>query len=779
MSRARTITGTILNLAGVIPLAYLDTAWWVGWKWPARDALGDLARLSPLLITQGLKAMAIVTLAASLLTLLLWRRQGPSALQGTAHVTRPFFWGGLLAPAGLLPLFPITSLAPYLWFATLFAAGTRTVNAIRAITPDAPASRLTARRAGWLVFAVTLAVHLVAWYRITWPVRDGCRDYHLTGDQPSYLYMAESLIEDRDLDLSNNRLSPSTYQGEGATHASGVSRHNPGLSPDSPRYAALAERYGTGTWSVHRCGTSLLVAPAYWAGKQLGGWERRLVTLLLVLAMALGVREIVLAGFAFGIRPLAGLLMGLGLGCCVPVVCMSTAVYPEPFMFLAMSRLIRAALTRQDGLRHDLEAGVWMALAPWLQDKYLVWVLPFFAARALTAPSVRKSWPAMGLLPLLSAALYVRHNLFLYGQILPQNSLGTFLGIGESFSRGLTGLWLDDGYGLAVLVPVLLASAGGLILWWRESAATPRLRIPWWATLVALLAGWAVIGSWDCWHGGFAPPSRFALTLLPACALAAMVATAKLPGAPGNAAAVLWVISAVAGLECLTHTDMWYSRVYPAADVSRWLGLMPFQVNFEGFAPGRLWRNAALLAGILAGGAVAGYFACIAWKGAGANDGWRRKARLALYGILLGCGVTVGLARSPIRMGPRDFPTLLGIVRDARVEATAGAPVRFMAEIEFFRHLGNQPWAFSIQSRDTANRFLAQHDFDLRTYLNEWVFASDANRELYETRHRARLIRDLQLPPNTATLRVGLYNPATGKSARNLWRDKSHVIPVP
>ena len=76
---------------------------------------------------------------------------------------------------------------------------------------------------------------------VAWPVINNSRDSLLTGDQPAYLYITESLSEDLDIDIANNTLSEKTFGDSSGRHkhAGGLSVHNPKLIQPAVRIRIL------------------------------------------------------------------------------------------------------------------------------------------------------------------------------------------------------------------------------------------------------------------------------------------------------------------------------------------------------------------------------------------------------------------------------------------------------------------------------------------------------------------------------------------------------------
>ena len=126
----------------------------------------------------------------------------------------------------------------------------------------------------------------------------------------------------------------------------------------------------------------------------------------------------------------------------------------------------------------------------------------------------------------------------------PEFALGTL-------EEGLPGLALDQEFGLLPYAPVLALCAAGFVRMARD-----RSRLAWTAlALAAVVVGTAA--SWHMWRGGFNPPARFLVPLVPVFALG--LASAFRRGS-GAAAAVLagwslWAGALGAISPALVHRD--------------------------------------------------------------------------------------------------------------------------------------------------------------------------------------------------------------------------------
>lgn len=699
----------------------------------------------------------------------------PNEWNDIQRVFQPLAGGGIIALISLnFPVAALDAVAGILLPVTAFLCFVRIIGLFTESCPALRFPNCSSRQVGWLIVGLALAVHFIPWWNVTTRIIDNSRDYLLTGDQPAYLYMADSLVHDRDLDVSNNNLPAHVYHREDGRHAGGVERHNRDLISGTPAYQSRAEAFGEASYSTHRPGTSLLIAPLYFVGTMMGDYHRAFVCILLIVVTALSIRELFLAAVFITKRIWPCFWMCLGVTVSIPVAVMSTAIFPETFMFFIVARLIR--LTTENNLTwsENLEMGLWLALAPWLQDKYVLWVLPFTAVR------VYYLWPrwktlVLPMLPVaVSALLMMNFNLLLFGQIMPKNTLGRFLSFREAILTGLPGIWFDWGFGLLMLAPIGLLALAGFSVWWKSDTQSDSSRATLIACLLTLTAGVFIFGTWWCWWGGFAPPNRFMLTLYPVICVLAMVATVYAHGNSRHIAIALWVLSVALGIDALLHPELWYTSVLPSAKVAAWVGWDAFSVRFPPMYPGRFEENYRGFM-IVAAGA---WTAIMLVRNLRVANKLKSETRLyipaLLFLILAGLPIT---NRAVPPLEATDIPSRVGIIRNAQI--TSGGDGTFMLEYDYFYRKLHGALAMGIHYLDEKGNVIGQGDFDLNDYRNDWIQESKDNRDRWSQTHQINIRRDLAPPQGTTAIRIRTYNPALAEPHRNQRRGKQDIIPLP
>jgi hypothetical protein len=327
-----------------------------------------------------------------------------------------------------------------------------------------------------------------------------------TGDEPHYLIVTQSLLQDGDFDVRNN-YEHRDYRA-----------YYPDVIPD-PHVIVSGERW----YPVHAVGVPLLAAPVYAAAGRLG------VVILLTLFTVAGLRVLWsvlrLAGFSARATALATALAGFTL----PVLAMAGQVFPEVPAFLLVAVALHAILapvsSRWDRLGFLLSLG----LLPWLHPKYVL-----LSGALLVCLVVVRPWRATRATFLGAAgvvAISVLGHALLsyrwYGAPLPGAPILVTQGLSPAdwvpsiihhfFVApwvGLFGVLLDQQHGLFLASPVYLLAIPGLVMLWRRSRP---LAI---ACGLVFASIYLPAGSFGIWYGGYCSPARLLTPTVPVLALA-------------------------------------------------------------------------------------------------------------------------------------------------------------------------------------------------------------------------------------------------------------------
>lgn len=464
-------------------------------------------------------------------------------------------------------------------------------------------------RLAWLLAVVGLAYGGAAW-RVQQRVGPH-------GDEPHYLMVAESLLRDRDLRLERDYAERryAAFTGEDL----------------APHYRVRGR--GGAIYSVHAVGLSLLVLPAYaLAGYAGASFFMAALALLLV-------REVHALLVAAG----AGPRLALGLAALValspPLVQYVGLVFTEVPAALVLARALRGMVAAAPWrIRDVLPWVVPLCALPWFNVRYAP-VTAIVLAGAVAARPPRRVAAALGAVAAASAGGIMLYHRVLYGFFDPRLVWGARPEFSVStLAEGLPGLALDQEFGLLPYAPVFAFCLPGLVLLARERT---RLAV---VTILLVVAVVGTAGSWHMWRGGFNPPARFLVPLLPVLALALARALREGPGAAGALAAGwgLWIGACGVIDPSLVHRDRDgtapFFRAWSGAE--EWTRLLPGFVLAESAGdrvPLTLVWTGALAAAMLA----------------------RRRGRPTAAGLALASGTLVAAAGTAsvlatARTGGRD-----------------------------------------------------------------------------------------------------------------------------
>jgi hypothetical protein len=447
------------------------------------------------------------------------------------------------------------------------------------------------------------------------------------GDEPHYLMVADSLIRDHDLSLEQD-------------YAEGRYRsfHPEPLDPHYRVRGKAGEIY-----SLHAVGLSLLILPAYGAFGYAGA-SFFMAGLSLLLAMEL--RRLLWQ--ALGDDPSAEATAWL-LALSAPLVSYAGLVFTEVPAALGAAMVLRRGLKAQDlEAREAALIGLVLALLPWLNVRYVV--LSVLLAGFVLAGLVRtgradlRRTTALLLPAALSAVAIASYHSILYGFFDPRRVYGRRpeFALG-TLPEGLPGLLLDQEFGLLAYAPGFVLALPGLVFLWRRDR---RL------TVTAITLVGAVVltaGTWHMWRGGFNPPARFLVPVVPALALG--VGAALTRGLSTPAAVLLgwglWTAAVGLAEPRLVHRDReGTAPLYRAASgAEEWTRLLPAFV-LQDPARGRLaavWTVALLAAAL--------------WQARGGRGSGRGLAG-ATFALAAAAGTASLLSSSPT--GGRDAVRVLG-----------------------------------------------------------------------------------------------------------------------
>lgn len=378
------------------------------------------------------------------------------------------------------------------------------------------------------------------------------------GDEPHYLMVANSLVRDGDVSLERD-------------YAEGQYRpFHP--QPLQPHYRVRG-RDGA-IYSLHALGLSLLILPAY----ALGGYPAvSLFMAALAALLAREVRELVRAWTGESdVAQAIGWIVALS----PPLIHYAGLVFTEvPAALLVALALRRAGTLGQARPASALAWGVTVAFLPWLNVRYALLAALLLLYAASRRPPIRTT--ALVLAPMAASTLALAaYHWALYGFFDPRLVYGRRPEFSAAtLLEGIPGLALDQEFGLLAYAPVFVLAVPGLMRLWRTRPDRGAVA----TGLVAVVV--LVAGSWHMWRGGFNPPARFLLPVLPVLAVALAFAIRERLGA---AAALLigwglWTGLSGAWQPRLVHRDRDGTAAFFRAlsGAEEWTRLLPAYVLGE------------------------------------------------------------------------------------------------------------------------------------------------------------------------------------------------------
>ena len=345
----------------------------------------------------------------------------------------------------------------------------------------------------------------------------------LSGDEPHYLVITQSLLLDGDIDIGNNhqrRDYHAYYLGPLAPHVQRKSRSG-------------------AMYSVHAPGLSALVLPAF----AVAGYRGVVLFLLVVAAVGsalawwlawLATRRTDAAWFGWATVTLP-----------VTAVFNSFTVYPDGvggvLALTGLWALLRADDERQSGadrLAPWFWHGVALAMLPWLHTRFATIAGGFGAVILLRLSSTRRA-PAKAVaflsVPALSAMLWFGFFIALYGRPDPTAPYGPGeMGSMRWIPGGLAGLLFDQRFGLLPYAPVVAFGFVGLWMMLRRPESR-RLAIECLFVAVPYLL---TVTHFAMWWGGWSAPARFAAPVLPLLVVPAAVCWARVSRSRERALAI-------------------------------------------------------------------------------------------------------------------------------------------------------------------------------------------------------------------------------------------------
>ncbi len=331
---------------------------------------------------------------------------------------------------------------------------------------------------------------------------------HPDGDEPHYLVITQSILEDHDLKIENNH-----REGDYRAYVSRT------LKPDFLKRGKDGQIY-----SIHAPGLSLIVAPAF----ALFGYPGVLVALCLVSAAASALAWLV-AWRVTGDQA-ASWFGWAAVALSVPFFFHASALFPDGLgAVLTLVALLPLVDGRAREPRRLVAVGAALGVLPWVSTRFVplaVMSALLIAVRLIEDRSrLGSRLAAIAVCPVISAIAFFGFFQVIYGTPNPSVVYGgaTRMAVG-TIVRGAPGLLFDQQFGLIPNAPVYLcACAGIVVMLWRGPR---RLALE---VLALAVPYYLVATSFPAWWGGTTAPARYAvpIALLLVVPAAVWFATAK------------------------------------------------------------------------------------------------------------------------------------------------------------------------------------------------------------------------------------------------------------
>ena len=323
------------------------------------------------------------------------------------------------------------------------------------------------------------------------------------GDEPHYLVITQSLLDDGDLRIENNHRA-----GDYTEYYAGT------LAPDFIQRGANGEIY-----SIHAPGVSVLVAPAF----ALAGYRGAQATILMLSAVT-GAFVWLIGWHATGSRAAAWFAWA-SVALSTTFLIQAGLVFPDGpaavIVAASMWLLVRGVRTPAALTPAALAtAGALLAILPWLHTRFAVLSLAFglvFAWRISAMPGARvRRLLTFAAAPAGAAAAWFAFFWIVYGEPNPAAPYGADSGARLAYvPGGLVALLFDQQFGLLAYSPVLACAAAGLVSTRGRACRT----LAWASMAVAFAYAAAVATYWMWWAGVPATPARFLTAVVPIAAL--------------------------------------------------------------------------------------------------------------------------------------------------------------------------------------------------------------------------------------------------------------------
>jgi len=305
----------------------------------------------------------------------------------------------------------------------------------------------------------------------------------LTGDEPHYIIVAKSIIEDMDVKLANNYVNDPIWSGLDWHTVQGVD----------------------GYYSSHGIGLPLLLTPFYYFGGVF------LSQVFLSFLSALLVMYIYKTCLKVVSDTRTSLLVSSIFGFASLIVPYSNQIFPEiPMALILILSTYYICLKQVKNPKLLLILGALIGYSPFLKTAYAVFIVPFTIYIVGTSRNSRVKRSEAYLIPIAVLGL----ALMAYQEVAFGNPLRT----PQTFEagnvlNGLFGLIFDRYFGLFTYSPVLALSIFGISRFYCKSKGAFAV------ASTSFSALYLTSSLWVAWQGGWSHPARLIIPVVPLGAL--------------------------------------------------------------------------------------------------------------------------------------------------------------------------------------------------------------------------------------------------------------------
>jgi hypothetical protein len=329
-----------------------------------------------------------------------------------------------------------------------------------------------------------------------------------SGDEPHYLVISETLLRYHSFEVAK------TYHH----------RDYLGFYSGTLDLSHTVTNYRGVPMPVHGVGGPILWLPLFAAAGRLGA------TLFVAVVSLLVIVDIFMFLDERGIRRRTALLVAGLFAAATPFFAFAHVVFIDVIGALAVIHIFRKVLKDGELRRSELlSCSMLLGILPWVHVKFIAiegLLLVFLLAKVIAdnrpmpatalKTAIRGRWmeTCFAVVPAVGLGLgFEAFNLAMWGSVNPGLVYGQIdraIPFTASPLRGLIGTFLDQEYGVFISAPLLMLAIPGFVLALRDRVGALNLYFP--ILTVCYVA--LFVARYD-WQGGWTPPGRFILVLLP------------------------------------------------------------------------------------------------------------------------------------------------------------------------------------------------------------------------------------------------------------------------